>query len=182
MKTFYNDFPLPITQGRKKCKTFLRLLTLLLMCLVTGGAMAQSTATFTHGADSKTRWQTKTDETSGIKVSFASDAPGNDVHKILKDETFDIESTKAGINITSVKITVSSTDYTFDASNQTNANLTTTAFSSSKVTIKASAGVSVGTIVVTYTGGSTGGDTKTDVTLSATPPLFSLKARQARAL
>lgn len=42
MKTFYNDFPLPITQGRKKCKAYLRLLTLLLMCLVTGGAMAQT--------------------------------------------------------------------------------------------------------------------------------------------
>ena len=47
MKTFYNDFPLPITQGRKNCKSFLRLLTLLLMCLVTGGAMAQSTVEFT---------------------------------------------------------------------------------------------------------------------------------------
>ena len=49
MKTFYNNL-IPPTAGRwKGCKSLLRLLTLFVMCLVTGGTMAQSYETFTCG-------------------------------------------------------------------------------------------------------------------------------------
>lgn len=90
MKTFYNDFALPITQGRKRCKSLFRLFALLLMCLVTGGAMAaqetelmveficNSNSTADFNAVDKTNVEKEGSDGTKIKASLSSNWSNRD--------------------------------------------------------------------------------------------------------
>lgn len=99
MKTFYNDFISPANGERRKgCKTLLRLLTLFIMCLVTGGAMADS---FIYDLSNKTKEEVNKNIDTNKKLSLGN----NDVN-ISFETGFEVQSdpyikTKSGIVVTS---------------------------------------------------------------------------------
>lgn len=192
MKTFYNDFPLPITQGRKKCKAYLRLLTLLLMCLVTGGAMADSyTMDVTQQVKTNLLSLVKNYEANGIgntyvniKFSSASVEAGAGDNNLSKDIKAASNSTikftpSTGVTITKIVFTVldagSQRIITGFVNDETNKTLTYTGNITTEIekTVEKGA-VSITNIEVTYTTGGTGTEKK-DITLTAIAGNTNLK-------
>lgn len=117
MKTFYNNL-IPPTAGRRKgCKSLLRLLTLFVMCLVTGGTIAQSPAVFdlekikennnnSNVGSGETITSSTTDVTlsiANIAESFSSSSKSIKVNK-NKNSTVTI-TPSTGVTISSVSIT-----------------------------------------------------------------------------
>lgn len=172
MKTFYNDLAQPVKDGQKRCKGLFRLFTLLIMCLVTGGAMAQQQVEFSNKVDSSNdRWSTKT--LNGITVTYPGASKDNGYNQLTSNQVLKITS-EPGINIVSVTVTkrVDSSSTLeagpFETVNTENNGLTSTSFSSNSVEITNTSGknYNISKVVVTYTsnGGSTVAPTNCTVT------------------
>lgn len=167
MKTFYNNL-IPPTAGRRKgCKSLLRLLTLFVMCLVTGGTMAQSYETFTCGnknGDFNTKGTDKSITKNGITVTFSEiqDVKDNGLTVLKSNGTLTITSNT--ITITKVSIEgEKATDVFLSDENRegTNLNLTPT-WSNGNLTLKnGSSNLRIKTITVYY------GTTGPTITISA---------------
>lgn len=113
MKTFYNNL-IPPTAGRRKgCKSLLRLLTLFVMCLVTGGTMAQAdtsnelykefTCNTTNGDFKETKQTTSTKDPITVEKKEAWVGQNRDYLQLAKDHSFTISAT-TGNTITKVVI------------------------------------------------------------------------------
>lgn len=113
MKTFYNNL-IPPTAGRRKgCKSLLRLLTLFVMCLVTGGTMAQAgtsnelykefTCNTTNGDFKETGQTTSTKDPITVEKEEAWVGQNIDYLQLAKDNSFTISAT-TGNTITKVVI------------------------------------------------------------------------------
>lgn len=113
MKTFYNNL-IPPTAGRRKgSKSLLRLLTLFVMCLVTGGTMAQAgtsnelykefTCNTTNGDFKETGQTTSTKDPITVEKEEAWVGQNIDYLQLAKDNSFTISAT-TGNTITKVVI------------------------------------------------------------------------------
>lgn len=113
MKTFYNNL-IPPTAGRRKgSKSLLRLLTLFVMCLVTGGTMAQAgtsnelykefTCNTTNGDFKETGQTTSTKDPITVEKKEAWVGQNIDYLQLAKDNSFTISAT-TGNTITKVVI------------------------------------------------------------------------------
>ncbi len=113
MKTFYNNLIPPTAGRRKECKSLLRLLTLFVMCLVTGGTMAQAgtsnelykefTCNTTNGDFKETGQTTSTKDPITVEKEEAWVGQNIDYLQLAKDNSFTISAT-TGNTITKVVI------------------------------------------------------------------------------
>lgn len=172
MKTFYNEFISPTNGERRKgCKTLLRLLTLFIMCLVTGAVTAQNSVTFKGGKSGDFSSKTTTSATKNdIKVTFSSIPDVQDDHtRLAVSGTLTIESDTYKI----LKCEITNSDGksdTFISSNQLGNNikleatLTSTGMSLKNTT---SAAIRIKSIVVYYEIVSPAPTTKCTITPTA---------------
>lgn len=165
MKTFYNNL-IPPTAGRRKgCKSLLRLLTLFVMCLVTGGTMAQSYETFTCGKqngdfnDKNNKSITK----NGITVTFSAiQDVDNELTRLSGNGTLTITSNTITITKVSIESNNATDVFLSDGNREgTNLNLTPT-WSNGNLTLKnGNYNLRIKTITVYY------GTTGPTITISA---------------